>query len=78
MKHSTRWMRVLALGGLLAAGAGWADDHARESRAVSREHARQAQEAAAREAAKAVKNATELDLDIRLIGPTSLKVASGR
>ena len=78
MKNRTRWIRVLMLGGLLAASAGWADETAQESRAVSREQARQAQEAAAREAAKSVRTATELDLDIRLIGPTSLKVARGR
>ncbi len=78
MRKDTRWIWTLALSGVLAAPAGWANETAAASRETSREQAREANEAAAREAADAVRSATRLDLDIRLIGPTSLTVADRR
>jgi len=45
---------------------------ASEVRNSNRERAEQAQAEAARHAAEAVLSATKLDLDIRLIGPTSI------
>lgn len=45
---------------------------ATEVRNSNRERAEQAQAEAAQYAAKAVLSATKLDLDIRLIGPTSI------
>ena len=42
---------------------------------VSKEHAALANEAAVEEAAQAIKAATRLDLDIRLIGRTSVIIA---
>ncbi len=78
MRKNTRWIWILALSGVLVAPAGWASDDAGAGRESSREQAREANEDAAREAADAVRNATRLDLDIRLIGPTSLAVADRR
>ena len=45
---------------------------AAEVRTTNRERAERAQAEAARNAAEAVRSATKLDLDIRLIGPTSV------
>jgi TRAP-type C4-dicarboxylate transport system substrate-binding protein len=45
---------------------------ATEVRNSHRERAEQAQAEAAQSAAEAVRSATKLDLDIRLIGPTSI------
>ena len=45
---------------------------AAEVRASNRERAEQAQAEAAENAAEAVRSETKLDLDIRLIGPTSM------
>jgi hypothetical protein len=45
---------------------------AAELRTTNRERAERAQAEAARNAAEAVRSATKLDLDIRLIGPTSV------
>lgn len=45
---------------------------------VSRQRATEANKTAAKEAIDAVLAATRLDLDIRLIGPTSVKIASDR
>jgi septal ring-binding cell division protein DamX len=45
---------------------------AAEVRTLNRERAEQAQAEAAEDAAEAVRSATKLDLDIRLIGPTSV------
>ena len=42
---------------------------------ASKEHARQANEAAVEDAARAVEADTRLDLDIRLIGRTSVRIA---
>jgi len=79
MKSNRRWTAGLLLTGLLAAGTGLADDkNDAASSKSTREHARQAVEAAARDAARAVRDSNQLDLDIRLIGPTSVKIASDR
>ena len=75
MTNYKRWTLALAMGMFLAAPATWAAEDDAESRETSREQAREANEEAARDAAEAVKAATQLDLDIRLIGPTSLKIA---
>lgn len=75
MTNIKQWTLALALGICLAAPAAGAEKNDDESRQASREQARQANEEAARDAADAVKAAMQLDLDIRLIGPTSLKVA---
>ena len=42
---------------------------------ASREHARQANETAVEDAARAIEADTRLDLDIRLIGRTSVRIA---
>ena len=79
MKSNRRWTAGLLLTGLLAAGTGLADDkNDAASSERAREQARQAVEAAARDAARAVRDSNQLDLDIRLIGPTSVKIASDR
>ena len=85
MKHKTRWTSVLVAASLLAAPPGWTRDEAPEAgdrietaAEASREQAREAHEAAVREASEALKAATRLDLDIRLIGPTSVKIAGKR
>ena len=75
MTNYKRWTVALAMSIFLAAPAAWAEESDAESRESSREQAREANEEAARDAAEAVKAATQLDLDIRLIGPTSLKIA---
>ena len=46
--------------------------------AVARQQAKAATEAAAREAAASVKDANRLDIDIQLVGPTSVKIAGKR
>ncbi|MDH4073093.1 MAG: hypothetical protein OEV41_08315 [Gammaproteobacteria bacterium] len=70
---------LLLLAGLLAAGtAGAANDKAFDSNAVARQQAKAATEAAAREAAASVKDANRLDIDIQLVGPTSVKIAGKR
>jgi len=76
----------LALGlGLFAAPAMASDDSGTpvENKTVSadqhsRESAREANEAAVTDAVNAVIEATRLDLDIRLIGRTSVTVAAGQ
>ena len=75
--------RVLAtvLGILLSGSIAFAQETGTDQAAVDsaaetgRELAREANERAAEEAAKAVRAANQLDLDIRLIGPTSVKIA---
>jgi len=72
--------------GAIAAGAGLAADAPDTGRevarreatiaAANREIAKVAQETAAAAAARAVSNDNRLDLDIRLVGPTSMKIAS--
>ena len=85
MNNKTSWAAVLVAGSLLAAPPGWTSDETAEAgkrietaAETSRAQAREAHEAAVREASKALKEATRLDLDIRLIGPTSVKIAGER
>jgi hypothetical protein len=78
MKMHRRWTAGLLLAGLLAAGNGAAGEDSTASAERTREHARAAVEAAARDAARAIRDSNQLDLDIRLIGPTSETIASDR
>jgi hypothetical protein len=76
MKLHRRWTVGFLLAGLLAAGNGAADDKTgADSGDHAREQARKAVETAARDAARAVQDSNQLALDIRLIGPTSVKIA---
>ena len=78
MNHKLNWIAVL-LAGLLATSNAAADNAAtRQGNDSAREEARVATEAAARQSAEAVREANRLDLDIRLIGPTSKKIAGDR
>jgi hypothetical protein len=79
MKLHRRWTVGLLVAGLLAAGNGVAGDKTgADSGDSAREQARNAVETAARAAARALQDSNQLDLDIRLIGPTSVKIADGR
>ena len=85
MNDKTQRMIALALAGLLAAPVAWTNDNVAEDgermvspRETSKNLARVANEAAAREASMAIEAANRLDLDIRLIGPTSVKIAGQR
>ncbi len=85
MNDKTQWMIALALAGLLAAPVAWANDDVAEDGErmespgeTSKTQAREANEAAACEASKAIEAANRLDLDVRLIGPTSVKIAGQR
>lgn len=70
---------LLLIAGLLAAGtAGAADGKDHDSNTAARQRAKAATEAATREAVAAVRDANRLDLDIRLVGPTSVKIADKR
>jgi hypothetical protein len=76
MKLHRRWTVGLLLAGLLAAGIGVADDkNGADAGERAREQARKAVETAASDAARAVQDDNQLDLDIRLIGATSVKIA---
>lgn len=77
MTKNTRWIPVLALGSILLASSGWANNNedTEDTRMTSREQAREANETAVKDAAVNLREATQLDLDIRLLGPTSLKVS---
>ena len=84
MEITHRRTSILALAGLLAFNLSFADEVAPEETAkatvvdtdtVNRELAREANMAAAEQAVAAVLEETRLDLDIRLIGPTSVKIA---
>ena len=76
MKLHRQWTVGLLLAGLLAGGQGVADDKdGTNSGDRAREQARKAVETAARDAARAVQDSNQLDLDIRLIGPSSVKIA---
>lgn len=82
MNTKTQWMIALALAALLAAPVAWTNDDVAENsermelpRETSKNQAKEANEAAARDASKAIGAANRLDLDIRLIGPTSEKIA---
>ena len=79
MKLQTLWTAGILIAGLLTGADGLAD--ARSGAASSeqtREQAREAVETAARKAAQAVRASNQLDLDIRLIVPTSVTIASDR
>lgn len=84
MKNFRKLMAGLAIVSVLFANVASAEDTATtESIAVniekeSREQAKQANKAAAEAAVETVLVDTRLDLDIRLIGPTSVKIASDR
>ena len=77
MTKNTRWIPVLALGSILLASSGWANNNedTEDTRVTSREQAREANETAVKDAAVNLREETQLDLDIRLLGPTSLKVS---
>lgn len=87
MENKQRLIAGLALAGMLAVNVSFADEivvtESREAatmsaEAVNREIAREANTAAAEKAVEAVLADTKLDLDIRLIGPTSVKIAGDR
>ena len=77
MTKNTRWIPGLALGSILLASSGWANNNedTEDTRMTSREQAREANETAVKDAAVNLREETQLDLDIRLLGPTSLKVS---
>jgi len=87
MKYMSRITAALALLVTLALNPAAADEKPAdgaaktaqaETAASNRELAREANEQAAAKAIEAVLADTRLDLDIRLIGPTSIKIASDR
>jgi len=87
MNHKQVVIAGLALASLLNIGPVIADELvATESQdtvkisasQVSRDQLKKANTAAAEKAAEAVLADTKLDLDIRLIGPTSVKIAGDR
>ena len=84
MKISRKLITGLAIVGVLFANVASAENSATtESSTVdvakeSLEQAKRANEAAAEAAVETVLADTRLDLDIRLIGPTSVKIASDR
>jgi hypothetical protein len=84
MEITHRRTLILALAGLLAFNSSFADEVVLkvatkpavvDTDTVNRELAREANTAAAKQAVAAVIEETRLDLDIRLIGPTSVKIA---
>lgn len=84
MKHKLTRATALILAGMLACNANAAEDDTPTKEAdptvvdatrLNRERAREATEQAARQAVQAVLESTKLDLDIRLIGPNSVKIA---
>jgi outer membrane receptor for ferric coprogen and ferric-rhodotorulic acid len=84
MKISRKLITGLAIVGVLFSNVASAENSATtESSTVnvakeSLEQAKRANEAAAEAAVETVLADTRLDLDIRLIGPTSVKIASDR
>ncbi len=87
MKNKRTLATGLALATLFALNTGFADEivvtETREGATmladnVQREQAEKANTAAAESAVEAVLADTRLDLDIRLIGPTSIKIAGER
>lgn len=81
LELGTALVALLILAGLAGAPALAAEpadrpkvekEAAAEVRTTNRERAERAQAEAAKNAAEAVRSATKLDLDIRLIGPTSV------
>lgn len=84
MKHEMMKVAALTLAALLAVHPASADElrpHGKVenvpagANAEHRERARQANRAAAEQAVEALQASNRLDLDIRLIGPTSEKIA---
>ena len=83
---TTRFIATMVLTGLLAANVATADDQdavadsadATTTAELNRRLAESANTAAVEEAVAAVLAETRLDLDIRFIGRTSLKIADGR
>ncbi|MED5420087.1 MAG: hypothetical protein VYD01_01390 [Pseudomonadota bacterium] len=75
MTKNTRWIPVLALGSILLASSGWANNNedTEDTRVTSLEQAREANETAVKDAAVNLRVETQLDLDIRLLGPPTLK-----
>jgi len=82
MKITASKALALALAGILACSTGYAEEVDVAAKVdtdeINRNLAREAVEAAAEEAVEAVRSATRLELDIRLIGPTSVKIAGER
>lgn len=86
MKNKRHLLAGLALASLFAVNAGFADEivvtETREDATMPADDVQRAQEKANTEAVvkavEAVLAETRLDLDIRLIGPTSVKIASER
>lgn len=86
MKNKRHLVAGLALASLFTVNAGFADEivvtEAREDATVPAADVQRAQakanSAAVAKAVEAVLAETRLDLDIRLIGPTSVKIASER
>ncbi len=84
MEITHRQALILALAGLLAFNLSFADEAApkeaektaiMDTNTVNRALAHEANKTAAEQAVAAVIEETRLDLDIRLIGPTSVKIA---
>lgn len=87
MENKRRLLTGLALASMLAINVSFADEivvtealdaATMSTDDVNRDLARVANTAAAEKAVEAVLADTKLDLDIRLIGPTSVKVAGDR
>jgi hypothetical protein len=87
MSYKRNMIVGLALAGLLATSATFADEivvterleaAATNAVEVDRDLLRKVNAAAAKKAIETVLADTKLDLDIRLIGPTSVKIASDR
>jgi hypothetical protein len=79
MKHLHKHIGGLLLVTVAACNSGFADEREtmdkKSTAETHRQLARDAVEMAAREAVKTVLEDTRLDLDIRLVGPTSVKIA---
>lgn len=84
---NTQWRKTLVLAGLMVTNGAFADEakdqatidasHSDKTE-VSRERAREATETATSDALASLAEHNRLDLDIRLIGPTSETVAGDR
>jgi hypothetical protein len=82
MKHLHKHIGGLLLATVIACNSGFADERdtldKKNTVETQRQLARDAIQMAAREAVKTVLKDTRLDLDIRLIGPTSVRIADDR
>lgn len=82
MKHLHKHIGGLLLATVVSCNSGFADEREtmdkKSTAETQRQLARDAVELAAREAVKTVLENTRLDLDIRLIGPTSVRIAGDR